>query len=94
MLILNLRLHKVKEYNHNMKVVYKNPKELATKMMDLVDTYREGLITYEEFEKTVTAMIERNDDRIYKNGFMPAKLISIIGEDRKAVIDEVYRSHY
>lgn len=72
-----------------MKLVYKNPKELATKMIDLVDTYRDGLITYEEFEKTVAGMIERNGDRIYKNGFMPVKLISVIGEDRKAVIDEV-----
>jgi uncharacterized protein (TIGR04540 family) len=72
-----------------MKLLYKNPKELATKLIDLVDTHRDGLISYEEFEKTVIAMVERNEDRIYKNGFMPAKLISVIGEDRKAVIDEV-----
>jgi uncharacterized protein (TIGR04540 family) len=72
-----------------MKAVYKNPRELATKLIDLVDTYREGLITYENFEKTVTAIIERNEDQVYKNGFMPVKLISVIGEDRKAVIDEV-----
>jgi uncharacterized protein (TIGR04540 family) len=72
-----------------MKAVYKNPKELGTKMKDLVDMYREGLISNEEFEKTVITMIEKNEDRIYKNGFMPTKLISIIGEDRKAIIDEV-----
>ena len=72
-----------------MKATYKYPKELATKLMDLVDTYRESLISYEEFEKTVTAIIEKNEDRVYKNGFMPTKLISIIGEDRKAIIDEV-----
>lgn len=24
-----------------------------------------------------------------KNGFMPSKLISIIGEDRKSIIDEI-----
>lgn len=72
-----------------MKAVYKNPKELATKLMDLVDTYREGLITSDEFEKTILLMIEKNEDRIYKNGFMPVKLISAIGEERKAVIDEV-----
>jgi uncharacterized protein (TIGR04540 family) len=72
-----------------MKAVYKNPKELATKLMDLVDTYRENLISYEEFEKTVIAIIEKNEDRVYKNGFMPTKLISIIGEDRKAIIDEI-----
>jgi uncharacterized protein (TIGR04540 family) len=72
-----------------MKAVYKNPKELGTKMKDLVDMYREGLISNEEFEKTVLTMIEKNEDRIYKNGFMPTKLISIIGEDRKAIIDEI-----
>jgi uncharacterized protein (TIGR04540 family) len=72
-----------------MKAVYRNPKELATKLMDLVDTYRDDLISFEEFEKTITAIIERNEDRVYKNGFMPTRLISIIGEDRKAVIDQV-----
>ncbi|MCM0648525.1 TIGR04540 family protein [Clostridium swellfunianum] len=72
-----------------MKAVYKNPRELATKLMDLVDTYREGLITQEKFEESIIAIIEKNEDRVYKNGFMPVKLISIIGEDRKAVIDEV-----
>jgi uncharacterized protein (TIGR04540 family) len=72
-----------------MKAVYKNPKELATKLIDLVDTYSEGLISHEEFEKTVIAIIEKNEDRVYKNGFMPARLISVIGEDRKAIIDEV-----
>ena len=50
-----------------MKAVYKNPKELGTKMKDLVDTFREGLISYEEFEKTVIAMIEKNEDRVYAN---------------------------
>lgn len=72
-----------------MKTVYKNPKELATKLIDLVDTYREGLINQEQFEKTVEVMILKNEDRIYKNGFMPPRLISIIGEDRKAFLDEV-----
>lgn len=72
-----------------MKAAYKNPKELATKLIDLVDTYSEGLITYEAFKKTVIAIIERNEGSVYKNGFMPAKLISVIGEERKALIDEV-----
>lgn len=72
-----------------MRAVYRNPKELATKVKDLVDTYREDLITQEKFEKTMMEMIEKNEDRIYKNGFMPVKLISILGEERKAIIDEV-----
>lgn len=72
-----------------MKAVYKNPKELGTKLMDLVDNYSEGLITYEDLHKIVTTIIEKNENQVYKNGFMPTKLISIIGEDRKAVIDEI-----
>jgi uncharacterized protein (TIGR04540 family) len=72
-----------------MKAVYKNPKELGTKLIDLVDNYSEGLITYEELHKVVTTIIEKNVNQVYKNGFMPTKLTSIIGEDRKAVIDEI-----
>jgi uncharacterized protein (TIGR04540 family) len=72
-----------------MRAVYRNPKELASKMKDLVDSYNDGLITYEKLEQTVIAIIEANEDRVYKNGFMPSKLISVIGEDRKAIIDEI-----
>ena len=74
----------------SMRAVYRNPKELASKIKDLVDTYLEDMITEEKFEETIMAMIERNEDRVYKNGFMPSKLISVIGEERKAVIDKVY----
>lgn len=74
-----------------MKATYKNPKELATKLLDLVDNHREGLIDQEDFEKTVIAIIEKNEGSIYKNGFMPPKLISVLGESRKAEIDEVAR---
>lgn len=72
-----------------MKAVYKNPKELATKIMDLVDSYQEGLISYEKLQETIIVMVEKNEDKIYKNGFMPIKLISAIGEDRKAILDEI-----
>ena len=72
-----------------MKAVYRNPKELATKLIDLVDTYSEGVLSHEDLQRTLLAIIEKNVNQVYKNGFMPARLISIIGEDRKAVIDEV-----
>ncbi len=75
-----------------MRAVYRNPKELATKMKDLVDSYRDSLITYEKLEETVIAMINANEDRVYKNGFMPAKLISVLGEERKAIIDEIAKN--
>lgn len=75
-----------------MRAVYRNPKELATKMKDLVDSYRDSLITYEKLEETVIAMINANEDRVYKNGFMPTKLISVLGEERKAIIDEIAKN--
>lgn len=75
-----------------MRAVYRNPKELATKMKDLVDSYRDSLITYEKLEEIVIAMINANEDRVYKNGFMPTKLISVLGEERKAIIDEIAKN--
>ena len=72
-----------------MRTVYKNPKELGHRIKDLVDTYNDGLISYEKFEQIIIEMIEKNEDRIYKNGFMPSKLISIIGKDRKSIIEEI-----
>ena len=70
-----------------MRAVYRNPKELATKLKDLIDL--EDLLSYEKLETTVVAMIKANDDRIYKNGFMPTKLIAAIGEERKVIVDKI-----
>ncbi|EKY26828.1 TIGR04540 family protein [Clostridium celatum] len=72
-----------------MRAVYRNPKELATKLKDLVDLYQDYLLAYEKLEATIVTMIKANDDRIYKNGFMPTKLISAIGEERKSIIDKI-----
>lgn len=72
-----------------MRAVYRNLKELATKLKDVIDLYLEDLLSYEKLETTVVAMIKANDDRIYKNGFMPTKLIAAIGEERKAIVDKI-----
>lgn len=72
-----------------MRLVYRNPKELATKLKDIVDLYLEDLLSYEKLESTVISMIKANDDRIYKNGFMPTKLIAALGEERKAILDKI-----
>ena len=73
----------------SMRAVYRNPKEVATKLKDLIDLYLEDLLSYEKLETTVVAMIKANDDRIYKNGFMPTKLIAAIGEERKVIVDKI-----
>ena len=72
-----------------MRAVYRNPKELATKLKDVVDLYQDDLLSYEKLEATVVAMIKANDDRIYKNGLMPTKLIAAIGEERKSIVDKI-----
>ena len=69
-----------------MRAVYRNPKELATKLKDVIDLYLDDLLSYEKLESTVVAMIKANDDRIYKNGFMPTKLIAAIDRRRKIVL--------
>lgn len=72
-----------------MRASYKNPKELAGKLRDLVDTHLEGLLGYEELEKTVIAIINANEDRVYKNGFMPTKLAGILGTERVSIINKI-----
>lgn len=72
-----------------MRASYKNPKELSSKLRDLVDTYLEGLLGYEELEKTVIAIINANQDRVYKNGFMPTKLASVLGAERVEIINKI-----
>ncbi|AKA68265.1 TIGR04540 family protein [Clostridium scatologenes] len=75
-----------------MRASYKNPKELASKLRDLVDTYFEGLLSYEELEKTIIAIINANGDRVYKNGFMPTKLAGILGTERVDVINKIQQT--
>ena len=72
-----------------MRASYKNPKELASKLRDLVDTYLEGLLSYEELEKTVLAIINANGDSVYKNGFMPTKLAGVLGSERVDIINKI-----
>lgn len=72
-----------------MRASYKNPKELASKLRDLVDTYLEGLMSYEELEKIVIAIINANGESVYKNGFMPTKLSGILGPERVEIINKI-----
>jgi uncharacterized protein (TIGR04540 family) len=72
-----------------MRASYRNPKELSSKLRDLVDTYFEGLLGYEELEKTVISIINANEDRVYKNGFMPTKLAAVLGSERVDIINKI-----
>ena len=46
----------------SMRAVYRNPKELASKIKDLVDTYLEDMITEEKFEETIIAILKEQSN--------------------------------
>jgi uncharacterized protein (TIGR04540 family) len=74
-----------------MRQVYKNPNELASRLRDLVESYFDDLIDQDKLEESVKTIISANEDRVYKNGFMPARLANAIGRERVDVIDNIYK---
>ena len=72
-----------------MRTIYKNPSELATCLKDFVDTYLEGLLTYEKMESKISKMLVANN--VYKNGFVSVKLSNVLGEERMEIIDKIYK---
>ncbi|ENZ01586.1 TIGR04540 family protein [Clostridium thermobutyricum] len=74
-----------------MKSVYKNPKELATCLKDLVDLYLDNLMSEEKLKVRILKMIDANGSAIYdEEGHMPVKLHNILGDERKEIIDRIY----
>ncbi len=75
-----------------MRAVYKNPKELATCLKDLVDTYYDDLISYEKMEDRIMKLVEANKDSIYKDKNMSVKIANILGDKRTETINKVVES--
>lgn len=72
-----------------MRAVYRNPKELASKLKDTVDDYFDDVLSYEKLEQKITLIINANGDRIYKDGNMPVKLSIVLGAERIEIIDKI-----
>lgn len=72
-----------------MRSVYRNPKELASKLKDTVDEYLDDLLSYEKLEQKITSIIKANGERVYKDGHMPAKLAIVLGDERIEIIDKI-----
>jgi len=75
-----------------MRAVYKNPKELATCLKDIVDTYYDDLISHEKMEIRIMKIVEANMDTIYKEKGMSVKISNVLGEKRTEVINNVVKS--
>lgn len=72
-----------------MRKVYKNPKELATCLKDVVDKYYDSLITEEKMVNTLSELIKNNRNEIYKEKNMSVKIANVLGKDRQDIIDKV-----
>ncbi len=72
-----------------MRTLYKNPKELGACLRDIVDLYRDDLMTYEKLSEKIMKLIEANEDRIFKNGGIEIKISNILGEERAAIIKDI-----
>ncbi len=70
-----------------MRAVYKNPKELATCLKDLIDLYLDDLMTYEKLTVKILKIVDANE--VYRNGFMENKISNVLGEQRREVINKI-----
>jgi uncharacterized protein (TIGR04540 family) len=75
-----------------MRAVYRNPKELATCLKDIVDTYTDDLITYEKMEDRIIKLVNANKDSIYKEKNMSVKIANVLGDKRVEIINKIVES--
>ena len=72
-----------------MRKVYKDPKELALCLKDLVDFYLDDVMTYEKLKEKITILFNANEDRIYRDGNISLKISNIIGSSRVDIVNKV-----
>lgn len=72
-----------------MRSVYRNPKELATAVKDLVDLYNDDLMTYEKLQDKILKISEANEERFFKNDKIEGNLVRVLGEERLEIINKI-----
>jgi len=75
--------------DYSMRTLYKNPKELGACLRDIVDLYRDDLMTYEKLSDKVIKIVDSNVERFFKNGDVEIKIANILGEERIAIIKDI-----
>lgn len=71
-----------------MRAVYRNPNELATCIKDIIDTYLEDLMSYEDMETKLVKISEANGERVYKDGFLNLKIARVLGNERVEIMNK------
>lgn len=74
-----------------MRLTYKNPRELATAMKDLVDSYLDDVMEYEVLEERLKKLVASNMERVYKDGIMSSKIANVIGEERVNIVNRIIK---
>lgn len=69
-----------------MRAVYRNPKELATAIKDLIDEFQDDLIGEDKFQTRLNKIAEANEERFIKNGKVENKIANFLGEERLELI--------
>lgn len=73
-----------------MRTLYKNPKELAACLRDMVDVYRDDLMSYEDLSERVMKIVKANEERLFKKGgTIEVKIANIIGNERIEIINDI-----
>lgn len=72
-----------------MRTLYKNPKELGACLRDIVDLYRDDLMTYEKLSDKIIKIVDSNVERFFKNGDVEIKIANILGEERIEIIKDI-----
>ena len=75
-----------------MRAVYRNPKELATCLKDIVDTYEDDLISYEKMEERIIKIVEANKEAIYNEKNMSVKIANVLGDKRVDIINKIVQN--
>lgn len=72
-----------------MRTLYKNPRDLATCLKDLVDQHLDQIMTYEKLEEKVCKLADANEERFYKNGMIDNKISMILESSRVDIINKI-----
>lgn len=72
-----------------MRLVYKNPRELATFIKDLIDNHLEDLISYDELKEKVNKIVEANKDRVFKDNKISNKIYPYLGDERVEILNKL-----
>lgn len=74
-----------------MRLTYKNPRELATAVKDLVDSYLDDVMEYEVLEERLKKLVASNMERVYKDDIMSSKIANVLGEERVNIVNRIIK---